>query len=53
MDFDLTTEQRELKAICRDVAQGVIALSAEEWNRAHRFPVEVFRQIAHHLLGLR
>lgn len=50
MDFDLTTEQRELKAMCRDFARDVIAPSAEAWNRAHRFPVEVFERMGE--LGL-
>ncbi|HVD02369.1 MAG TPA: acyl-CoA dehydrogenase family protein [Candidatus Dormibacteraeota bacterium] len=50
MDFDLSTEQRELKAMCREFALEVIAPRAEEWNRAHRFPTEVFRQMGE--LGL-
>jgi short/branched chain acyl-CoA dehydrogenase len=45
LDFDLTAEQRELKALCRDFAEGVIAPAAEAWNRAHRFPTEVFLQM--------
>jgi len=45
MDFDLSTEQRELKAMCRDFAREVIAPRAEEWNRAHHFPTDVFRQM--------
>jgi len=32
--------------MCRTFAREVIAPTAEEWNRAHRFPSEVFRQIA-------
>jgi len=50
MEFDLTPEQRELKSTCRDFAREVIQPRAEEWNRAHRFPVEVFRQLGE--LGL-
>jgi short/branched chain acyl-CoA dehydrogenase len=50
VNFDLTAEQRELKAMCRDFAREVIAPSAEGWNRAHRFPVEVFRKMGE--LGL-
>ena len=50
MDFDLSNEQRELKAMCRDFAREVIAPRAEDWNRAHRFPTDVFRQMGE--LGL-
>ncbi|HLH70015.1 MAG TPA: acyl-CoA dehydrogenase family protein [Candidatus Dormibacteraeota bacterium] len=45
MDFELSDEHRALQALCRDLAQEVIAPRAEEWNRAHRFPCEVFRQL--------
>ncbi|MDQ6692452.1 MAG: acyl-CoA dehydrogenase family protein [Candidatus Dormibacteraeota bacterium] len=50
MDFDLSNEQRDLKAMCRAFAREVIAPRAEDWNRAHRFPVDVFRQMGE--LGL-
>jgi short-chain 2-methylacyl-CoA dehydrogenase len=50
MDFDLTAEQRQLQAMCRDFAREVITPRAEQWNREHRFPVEVFQQMGE--LGL-
>jgi short-chain 2-methylacyl-CoA dehydrogenase len=50
MDFDLTQEQTDLQGLCRDFAREVIAPTAEEWNRSHRFPEEVFTQMAE--LGL-
>jgi alkylation response protein AidB-like acyl-CoA dehydrogenase len=46
LGFELNDEQRALKGVCREFAQEVIAPHAEEWNRAHRFPSEVFRQMA-------
>ena len=50
LNFDLTPEQLELKAMCREFARDVISPRAEEWNRAHRFPTQVFRQMGE--LGL-
>lgn len=46
MDFELSREQRDLQAMCRAFAKEVISPYAEEWNRAHRFPSEVFRRMA-------
>lgn len=45
MDFELTTEQLELKELCRDFARRVIAPRAEACNRGHCFPTDVFRQM--------
>jgi short-chain 2-methylacyl-CoA dehydrogenase len=45
MHFDLSREQRELQAMCREFARAEIAPHAEEWNRAHRFPTEVFQKL--------
>jgi short-chain 2-methylacyl-CoA dehydrogenase len=45
VDFELTAEHRQLKELCRDFARDVIAPRAEEWNRAHRFPSDVFRRL--------
>ncbi len=50
MDFELKREHLELKELCRDFARRVVAPQAEAWNRAHRFPTEVFRQMGE--LGL-
>jgi short-chain 2-methylacyl-CoA dehydrogenase len=45
VDFELTREQRALKDLCREFAREVVAPRAEEWNRAHRFPSEVFLEL--------
>lgn len=45
MDLDLSDEHRQLQAMCRQFAREVIAPGAEEWNRAHRFPTELFRRL--------
>jgi short/branched chain acyl-CoA dehydrogenase len=50
MDFDLTSEQRELKAMCRNFTREVISPGAETWNRDHRFPTEMFLRMGE--LGL-
>jgi alkylation response protein AidB-like acyl-CoA dehydrogenase len=50
MNFDLTEEQRSLKALCRDFARKEILPHRDEWNTSGRFPVEVFRKMAE--LGL-
>jgi short-chain 2-methylacyl-CoA dehydrogenase len=50
MDFDLTEDQRSLQALCRDFAKREILPHRDEWNRAHRFPIEVFQTMAE--LGL-
>ena len=46
MDFDLTPDQRELQAMCRDFVRRSIAPRAESWNLEHRFPTEVFTEMA-------
>jgi short-chain 2-methylacyl-CoA dehydrogenase len=45
VDLDLSDEHRQLQAMCRQFAREVIAPGAEEWNRAHRFPTEVFQRL--------
>lgn len=50
MDFELTPEQREIKALARDFAEAEIEPYAGEWDREHRFPREVFGKLAE--LGL-
>ena len=45
MDLDLSDEHRQLQAMCRQFAREVIAPGAEEWNRAHRFPTELFQRL--------
>ncbi len=50
MDFDLTAEQREIQALAREVADAEIAPHAGEWDREHRFPLEVIARLGE--LGL-
>jgi alkylation response protein AidB-like acyl-CoA dehydrogenase len=50
VEFELSGEQRQLQDLCRDFAREVIAPRAEEWNLAHTFPCDVFRQMGE--LGL-
>jgi alkylation response protein AidB-like acyl-CoA dehydrogenase len=46
VDFQLTAEQREIQALARDFASEQIEPHAAEWDREHRFPREVFAQLA-------
>jgi len=48
--WDLTDEQREIRGLARRFADEVIAPAAPAWDREHRFPTEVFAQLAE--LGL-
>ena len=50
MDFQLTPEQREIQTLARDFAREQIEPHAAEWDREHRFPRELFTQLAE--LGL-
>ena len=50
MNFSLTDDQREIKALAREVADAEIAPNAAAWDREHRFPVELFAKLAE--LGL-
>jgi butyryl-CoA dehydrogenase len=50
VDFDLTPEQREIRALAREFAQAEIEPHATAWDREHRFPAEVFAKLAE--LGL-
>ncbi len=46
MDFELTSEQQEIQALARELADAEIAPHAAEWDREHRFPREVFAKLA-------
>ena len=46
MDFDLTPEQKEIQALTRDFVAAEIEPHAAEWDREHRFPAQVFEQLA-------
>ena len=50
MNFDLPAETEKFRSVVRDFADRVIAPKAEEWDRDHRFPVEVVTQMGE--LGL-
>jgi alkylation response protein AidB-like acyl-CoA dehydrogenase len=50
MEFDLSPEQREIRALARDFARAEIEPHAAEWDREHRFPRELFPKLAE--LGL-
>jgi len=49
-EHELSDEQREIRALARDFAEREIAPHAAAWDRAHRFPGEVFAQLGE--LGL-
>ena len=50
MDFELTPEQREIRALAREFAEAEIEPNAGEWDREHRFPRELYPKLAE--LGL-
>ncbi|MBV8479657.1 MAG: acyl-CoA dehydrogenase family protein [Actinobacteria bacterium] len=50
MDFELTAEQREIQELTREFAVREIEPHAGEWDREHRFPRDLFSQLAE--LGL-
>jgi len=50
VDFELTAEQREIKALARDFAEAEIEPNASAWDREHRFPRDLFGRLAE--LGL-
>jgi alkylation response protein AidB-like acyl-CoA dehydrogenase len=50
MDFELSPEQREIQTLARDFGAEKIEPHAAEWDRDHRFPRELFGELAE--LGL-
>ena len=50
MDFELSAEQREIKALARDFAEAEIEPNAGAWDRQHRFPRDLYPKLAE--LGL-
>jgi alkylation response protein AidB-like acyl-CoA dehydrogenase len=50
VDFEPTADQREIQALAREVARDKIDPHAAEWDREHRFPRELFGDLAE--LGL-
>ena len=53
MDFDLTTEQKDVANLCREFAEAEIAPHAQEWDAKAEFPLATIRKMAElGLLGL-
>jgi alkylation response protein AidB-like acyl-CoA dehydrogenase len=50
MDFELTPDQRAIQTLTRELAEAEIVPNAGEWDRAHRFPDELYPKLAE--LGL-
>jgi alkylation response protein AidB-like acyl-CoA dehydrogenase len=46
VDFELTSEQREIQALARDFAAAEIEPHAADWDRAHGFPRELLTKLA-------
>ena len=46
MDFDLSSEQREIQAVAREFADAEIAPHASAWDREHRFPHDLVPKLA-------
>jgi alkylation response protein AidB-like acyl-CoA dehydrogenase len=46
MNFDLTEDQRQIKASVREFAEGEIAPHVREWDDAQHFPTELLPQLA-------
>jgi alkylation response protein AidB-like acyl-CoA dehydrogenase len=46
VDFEPSTEQKEVQALARDFARAEIEPHAAEWDREHRFPRELFAKLA-------
>ena len=45
MDFDLSVEQQEFRAVVRAFAEEVIAPRAEEFNRNEEFPLDIVKEM--------
>ncbi len=53
MDFDLTSEQREVQTLCREFAEQEIVPHAHRWDEKAEFPLETIRKMGDlGLLGL-
>ena len=50
MDFSLSDDQREIQGLTREFARDRIEPHAAEWDREHRFPRELYAELAE--LGL-
>jgi alkylation response protein AidB-like acyl-CoA dehydrogenase len=45
VDFELTSEQREIQALAREFAAAEIEPRAGDWDRAHGFPAELLERL--------
>jgi alkylation response protein AidB-like acyl-CoA dehydrogenase len=53
MNYDLTSEQKMIRKLMRDFAEGEVAPGADERDRTKRFPREIFDKMAElNLMGL-
>jgi alkylation response protein AidB-like acyl-CoA dehydrogenase len=53
MNYDLTAEQKMIRKLLRDFAEGEVAPGADERDRSKRFPIEIFEKMADlNLMGL-
>jgi len=50
MNFELTTEQKAIRALTRELAEAEIVPNAPSWDREHRFPDELYPKLSE--LGL-
>jgi alkylation response protein AidB-like acyl-CoA dehydrogenase len=50
VDFELSSEQREIQALTREFVRAEVEPHAAEWDREHRFPRDLYRKLAE--LGL-
>jgi butyryl-CoA dehydrogenase len=46
VQFELSTDQREIQALAREFAQAEIEPNASRWDREHGFPRELFAKLA-------
>ena len=46
MDFELSPDQREIRALAREFAEAEIEPYAGTWDREHRFPRELYGKLA-------
>ncbi len=46
MEFELSSDQREIQSLAREFAQAEIEPNAAEWDRGHGFPRELFGKLA-------
>lgn len=53
MDFELSQEQRMIRKLMRDFAEGEVAPGADERDRTKAFPLDIFKKMADlNLMGL-